>query len=149
MHGYGIAGRRHGFWSNGSAFARRCGYGGLAGHAHHRRRPRRPGRRHDGYIGRGPCEGTRNGPDIGSSHGTAQNGAHVEEREDGLTITGGKLHGARINTYGDHRMAMAFAAAGTAVDGVIIENPGCVRKTYPGFWDDLMRLGIDWREADR
>ena len=44
-------------------------------------------------------------------------------------------------TYRDHRMAMAFALAGLKAPGVTILDPGCVRKTYPGFWDDLARLG--------
>ncbi|MGC8640733.1 MAG: 3-phosphoshikimate 1-carboxyvinyltransferase, partial [Isosphaeraceae bacterium] len=49
----------------------------------------------------------------------------------------GQLRPARIATYDDHRMAMSFALAGLKIPGVIIENPGCVAKTYPGFWDDL------------
>lgn len=76
-------------------------------------------------------------------------GILLEERPDGLAITSGEPHGARIDSYGDHRMAMAFAAAGAVVPGVIIEGPACVRKTYPGFWDDLTLLGILWREASK
>jgi 3-phosphoshikimate 1-carboxyvinyltransferase len=70
-------------------------------------------------------------------------GAHVDEFPDGLAITppaSGKLHGARIATYDDHRMAMAFALAGLKIPGVTILDPGCVKKTYPGFWSDLDRL---------
>lgn len=74
-------------------------------------------------------------------------GVNVEERPDGLVLDGTHPHGARIDSYGDHRMAMAFAAAGAAVPGIVIENPACVRKTYPGFWDDLTAMGIAWREA--
>lgn len=50
-----------------------------------------------------------------------------------------------IDTYDDHRMAMSFAVAGLASDRlpgrprVVINDPGCVAKTYPGFWDDLRR----------
>ncbi len=68
-------------------------------------------------------------------------GATVEERPDGLLIVPpDRVTPARIATYDDHRMAMAFAPAGLKVPGVVIEDPGCVSKTYPGFWDDLARL---------
>lgn len=67
-------------------------------------------------------------------------GAEVEEWDDGLKITPRPLHGAIIETYNDHRMAMSLALAGLKVPGVIINNPGCVAKTYPGFWDDLKRV---------
>ncbi len=74
-------------------------------------------------------------------------GVSAVETDDGLRIIGGQPHGAIIETYGDHRMAMAFAAAGCAVPGVVITDPDCVRKTYPDFWNDLKRLGIEWREV--
>lgn len=67
-------------------------------------------------------------------------GAEVEELADGLTITPRPLHGAAVETYNDHRMAMSLALIGLKVPGVIIKNPGCVAKTYPGFWQDLDRL---------
>jgi 3-phosphoshikimate 1-carboxyvinyltransferase len=67
-------------------------------------------------------------------------GAEVEEFADGLTITPRPLHGAAIETYNDHRMAMSLALIGLKVPGVIIKNPGCVAKTYPGFWRDLEKL---------
>ncbi len=54
----------------------------------------------------------------------------------------GRLHGAAIATYDDHRMAMSFAIAGLRIPGVTILDPGCVAKTYPGFWDDLARLRV-------
>ncbi|HEY3268122.1 MAG TPA: 3-phosphoshikimate 1-carboxyvinyltransferase [Armatimonadota bacterium] len=73
-------------------------------------------------------------------------GVTVVERPDGLSIFGGHPHGARIQSYGDHRMAMSFAAAGAAIHGMIISDPGCVRKTYPHFWDDLRAIGIESRE---
>lgn len=69
-------------------------------------------------------------------------GADVSELPDGLVIEGGRgLHGARIRTYDDHRIAMAFAVAGLRVPGVEIEDPGCVKKSFPGFWDLWRRLG--------
>jgi 3-phosphoshikimate 1-carboxyvinyltransferase len=67
-------------------------------------------------------------------------GATVEERADGLTITPGPLRGAAVDTYNDHRMAMSLALVGLKVPGVVVRNPGCVAKTYPGFWQDLERL---------
>jgi 3-phosphoshikimate 1-carboxyvinyltransferase len=45
-----------------------------------------------------------------------------------------------VQSYSDHRMAMAFAVLGLCRDGVQIENPACVAKTYPTFWDDLRGL---------
>ncbi|MBW3625453.1 MAG: 3-phosphoshikimate 1-carboxyvinyltransferase [Armatimonadetes bacterium] len=69
-------------------------------------------------------------------------GVEVTEEQDGLKIRGGSRHGARIATYHDHRMAMSFAAAGLRTPGVVIEDPGCVTKTYPGFWNDLERAGV-------
>jgi 3-phosphoshikimate 1-carboxyvinyltransferase len=67
-------------------------------------------------------------------------GAGVEELEDGLKITPGPLHGAQIETYNDHRMAMSMALIGLRVPGIVLCNPGCVAKTYPRFFDDLDRL---------
>jgi 3-phosphoshikimate 1-carboxyvinyltransferase len=67
-------------------------------------------------------------------------GAEVDEFADGLTITPRPLHGAEVETYNDHRMAMSLALIGLKVPGVVIKNPGCVAKTYPGFWDDLEKL---------
>ena len=68
-------------------------------------------------------------------------GARVDEREDSFTVYPAPLHGAVIHTYDDHRNAMAFALAGTAVPGVRILDPGCVSKTFPGFFETLARLG--------
>jgi 3-phosphoshikimate 1-carboxyvinyltransferase len=68
-------------------------------------------------------------------------GATVDEREDGLLVLPPEtITPARIATYDDHRMAMAFALAGLKAGGITILDPGCVAKTYPGFWDDLDRL---------
>ncbi len=67
-------------------------------------------------------------------------GAAVEERADGLRIIPGPLHGAEIETYNDHRMAMSMALIGLNVPGIVIKNPGCVAKTYPRFFDDLEKL---------
>ena len=64
-------------------------------------------------------------------------GAAIEEKEDGLIITPQTLHGAEIDTYDDHRMAMSFAIAGLKIPGVVIRDPLCVAKTYPRFFEDL------------
>ncbi|MDG2094727.1 MAG: 3-phosphoshikimate 1-carboxyvinyltransferase [Phycisphaerales bacterium] len=47
---------------------------------------------------------------------------------------------SRIETYDDHRMAMAFAVLGLRQGGISIEDPSCVAKSYPGFWEDLMKV---------
>jgi 3-phosphoshikimate 1-carboxyvinyltransferase len=67
-------------------------------------------------------------------------GARVEEFDDGLAIFPSRLHPAKIETYDDHRIAMAFAITGLKVAGVRIANPGCVAKTYPGFFSELSTL---------
>ena len=50
---------------------------------------------------------------------------------------------ARIDTYDDHRMAMCFALAAIGGAGVTINDPGCVRKTFPGYFDALARIAHD------
>jgi 3-phosphoshikimate 1-carboxyvinyltransferase len=69
-------------------------------------------------------------------------GVMVEETEDGMKILGGaKLHGARMNSFGDHRIAMAFAIAGLFAEGdTIIENVECVKTSYPGFLETLEKI---------
>ena len=67
-------------------------------------------------------------------------GIQVEERQDSLVITGGQPRAAEIETYNDHRIAMSFAILGLAVPGMIIKNPTCVDKSFPGFWKELDKL---------
>jgi len=67
-------------------------------------------------------------------------GALVEDRADGMTISPTPLHGASLRTYDDHRMAMSLALAGLLVPGVVIADPSCVGKTFPGYWNELSRL---------
>lgn len=67
-------------------------------------------------------------------------GVEVDEYPDGLRITPRPLHGAEIETYNDHRMAMSMALIGLKVPGIVIRNPGCVAKTYPRFFEDLELL---------
>jgi 3-phosphoshikimate 1-carboxyvinyltransferase len=64
-------------------------------------------------------------------------GARVEEAGDTLTVRPSRLHGAVVETYQDHRMAMCFAILGLKVPGVRIQNPACVRKTFPNFFQKL------------
>ncbi len=69
-------------------------------------------------------------------------GVEVHEAEDGMTIYGGgKLTGATLNSFGDHRIAMAFAIAGLFASGTtLIENAECVRTSYPQFESTLTHL---------
>jgi 3-phosphoshikimate 1-carboxyvinyltransferase len=68
-------------------------------------------------------------------------GAEVEEREDGLRVRGGqRLHGAEIDSQGDHRIAMAFAVAALRASGdTLIRGADCARISFPEFFD-LLRL---------
>lgn len=71
-------------------------------------------------------------------------GADITPTEDGMIINGGKaLHGAEIDSHLDHRIAMAFAVAGTLCDGTLsVKNGDCVNISYPGFYEDLYGLGV-------
>ena len=64
-------------------------------------------------------------------------GAKVVEEGDTLTVWPSSLHGAEIETYNDHRMAMCFAILGLKVPGIKIINPACVKKTFPNFFQKL------------
>lgn len=72
--------------------------------------------------------------------GIATLGGKAEPQADGLTIRPAPLTAGTIDPRGDHRMAMAFAVAGLRVPGVVILDPACVAKSYPGFWDDFDAL---------
>jgi 3-phosphoshikimate 1-carboxyvinyltransferase len=69
-------------------------------------------------------------------------GAAVAERDDGMTIEGGRrLGGGAVQSFGDHRLAMALAAAGLVGEGdVVIEGAEAVAVSYPEIWDHLERL---------
>ncbi len=64
-------------------------------------------------------------------------GARVQESGDSLTVFPSRLHGAEIETYDDHRMAMCFGMLGLRVGGIRIHNPSCVKKTFPNFFAKL------------
>ncbi len=70
----------------------------------------------------------------------AKLGARVGLGEEDLLIRPDKLHGATIETYNDHRIAMSFAVAGLKIPGVEILNPACVTKSFPGFWEEFTKL---------
>ena len=79
-------------------------------------------------------------------------GAVIVEKGDTLELSPGPLHGAEIETYDDHRMAMCFAMLGLVVPGIRIRNPECVRKTFPSFFQKLslpppQGLGVTVRGA--
>ena len=70
-------------------------------------------------------------------------GADITPTDDGMIIHGGKpLHGAVIDSYLDHRVAMSFAIAGLLCDGPLsIKGGDCVKISYPEFYEDLYHLG--------
>ena len=67
-------------------------------------------------------------------------GVRVRTGDDYLAISPAGLRPARIRTYDDHRMAMSFAVAGLVHPGIVIEDPDCVAKTWPGFFEMLEEL---------
>ena len=73
----------------------------------------------------------------------AKTGIRAEEREDGLVIEGGSPRRAEVETYDDHRIAMSFAILGLAIPGMRIRDGSCVRKSFPGFWEELGKLYRD------
>jgi 3-phosphoshikimate 1-carboxyvinyltransferase len=67
-------------------------------------------------------------------------GISVEEGRDLLRITPGTIRPTVVETYGDHRMAMAFAVTGLVAPGIRIRDPGCVTKTFPDYFERLDTL---------
>jgi 3-phosphoshikimate 1-carboxyvinyltransferase len=76
------------------------------------------------------------------THNLQAMGAEVEQTADGWRIAGNqKLHGAELDSFGDHRIAMAFAVAALRAEGdTLIRKAQCVQISYPGFFADLERL---------
>ena len=71
----------------------------------------------------------------------------AREEGDDLIVNGdpslaGSVVSASIDPHADHRIAMSFALAALMIEGIAIEDPDCVGKTYPGFWDALASLGV-------
>jgi 3-phosphoshikimate 1-carboxyvinyltransferase len=76
----------------------------------------------------------------------AKLGARVEEAADGLTIhPPARVGAAEIETYHDHRMAMSFSVVAVAAPGIVIRDPECVSKSFPGFFERLESLGVKVR----
>lgn len=73
-------------------------------------------------------------------------GIKTESTVDSLTIYGGNPKPAEIDTYNDHRTAMSFAIAGSVLEGMVINNPEVVSKTFPDFWEKLERIGVKHEE---
>jgi len=67
-------------------------------------------------------------------------GISAKSESDNLIIAGGNPHGAVIETYDDHRIAMCFAVAGLRVPGIEIKNEQCVEKSFPDFWEVFEKL---------
>ena len=69
-------------------------------------------------------------------------GAEVEEHADGLRIPGRQhLHGAKLDSFGDHRIAMAFSIAALRAEGAsVIHGADSARISYPEFFDVLERI---------
>lgn len=70
-------------------------------------------------------------------------GANITEQQDGMTIEGGgprSLRGGEVESFGDHRLAMALAVAGLASSEVRLRDADAVGVSYPTFWSDLAKL---------
>ena len=82
----------------------------------------------------------------------AKMGVKIEEKKDGMIIYGGEQEikgGVMVESYGDHRMAMALSVAALkARYPVEIKDAECVNVSYPGFWNDLERLGVKIERKD-
>ena len=71
-------------------------------------------------------------------------GINVKKRDDGLEIVGGKIEGGSVESFGDHRMALAFSLLGLIAEkGIIVRNAEVVSISYPGYFDVLKRLGAN------
>jgi len=77
-------------------------------------------------------------------------GAELDEHQDGWTIRGGqKLRGGKVQSRGDHRIAMALAIAGLAADGPVeIDDAACVAISYPDFFDHLAAVALRERSSE-
>lgn len=68
-------------------------------------------------------------------------GVEAEAESDGIVVHPGQVHGARVSTHHDHRIAMSFALIGLCVPDIVIEDPDVVSKSFPGYWNMLDGLG--------
>jgi 3-phosphoshikimate 1-carboxyvinyltransferase len=77
-------------------------------------------------------------------------GVGIAEHPDGADITGGPVQGGRVDSHGDHRIAMSLAVLGLVAEAPVeIENAQWIRTSYPGFVDDMRALGaeMEWAEV--
>ena len=71
-------------------------------------------------------------------------GATVRQSGDIVEIEGGAPRGAVVDSFGDHRIAMALAVLGLVAAGeTTVLDADCVSKSYPGFWEDLVSIGAE------
>ncbi len=77
------------------------------------------------------------------AEGLRRMGVAVEVGDNHLSVHGGGASGAVVSSAGDHRIAMAFGVLGAVVGGIVVEGAECVSKTYPEFWAELQRLGVE------
>lgn len=83
------------------------------------------------------------------AEGLSRMGVQVEVGPSSIGIRGGHLHGAVVNSFGDHRIAMAFAVAGVVASGTtVVQGAECIATSYPRFVEDLRALGADVREEE-
>jgi len=79
-------------------------------------------------------------------------GVAVEEREDGMLVEGARgriAGGVAVDSYGDHRIAMAMAILALfAREPILVRDVACVQTSYPGFWEDLESLGAKIEKED-
>ena len=81
--------------------------------------------------------------------GMRQLGIRVDESRDGAVVHGGQFSGGTVDSYGDHRVAMSLAVAGTvATDEVVIRDVDSVETSFPGFIDCVTSFGINIRASD-
>ncbi|MFH0903695.1 MAG: 3-phosphoshikimate 1-carboxyvinyltransferase, partial [Methanobacteriota archaeon] len=74
-------------------------------------------------------------------------GVDIKEEKDRLIIRGGTLKGAQVHSWDDHRIVMALAVAGLVAGGTTIDTVESVSISYPGFFDDLKKIGASVSEA--
>ena len=78
---------------------------------------------------------------------TAKLGQGITQGDDFIVIEPRPVRPALVHCYSDHRIAMCFTVLGMATGGVRIEDPACVAKTYPGFWDDVRNAYVSASQA--
>jgi 3-phosphoshikimate 1-carboxyvinyltransferase len=83
------------------------------------------------------------------AEGLTRVGARVEATGSELNIVPGPLRPAEVRAHGDHRVAMSFGVLSLAEPGIVVDEPGVVTKTWPGYWEVMERLAGLWEMARR